>query len=558
MGIAFFAPFVAVVLTIAAAVQGSGPGRLRKRKRNGKIIKGSYIVRVHQNTTAADVKAKALDTVMMLQIFQQQLTANGTIQAAANDIVEAPIDRIWTESIQGFLIKGVPDILLPTLRQTSGVAFVEPDRLVSVSNGVKGEIMKRKYQRAQNSIRSMQEVQTTPWGVIRVGGPIDLTTVPNPKGRIFVIDTGISAKTNDLKIDKTLSVNFVADGSGYINPKAWKDEFGHGTHVAGTIAALDNGINVVGVVPGATVVAVKVINEKGSLSDVITGVEYVRTKAKKGDVVNMSLGGTVSSFPNALNAAVESTASRGVKFAIAAANKAMDAIYFTPASSSGANIYTVSCYDENDILCSFSNYGQVVDVGGPGKDIKSLSLDGGVTILSGTSMSAPHIAGLLFANSFMKEGYVLNDKDKYPDPIYVYAGALSPPETPPSNDLQFVILPDSYSSSHTSWKLRKLSPGPPELIASRTNGTYTNPTKVYTTTVSNLAVGSYQFDLYDANGDGLNPPAYYTLSFDNGILLKTGSSFTNVDTTFFSVKPVSSSAHSTTVILTTTEDAPNQ
>jgi subtilisin family serine protease len=540
-------------------VQGSGPGRLRERKRGGTIIKGSYIVRVHQNTTAADVKAKALDIAMMMQTFQQQLTANGTIQAAANDIVEAPIDRIWTESIQGFLIKGVPDILLPTLRQTSGVAFVEPDMFFSVSNGVRGDIVNRKDQQAQHSIRSMQEVQTTPWGVIRVGGPIDLTTVPRPKGRIFVIDTGISAKTNDLKIDKTLSINFVADDSEYVNPKAWKDEYGHGTHVAGTIAALDNGINVVGVVPGATVVAVKVLNEKGqgSLSDAISGVEYVRTKAKKGDVVNMSLGWPVSSFPSALNAAVESTASLGVKFAIAAHNYAIDAINFTPASSSGANIYTVSCYDENDSLCSFSDYGQVVDVGGPGNDILSLSLDGGVTILSGTSMSAPHIAGLLFANSFMKDGHVLNDKDKYPDPIYVYAGALSPPETPPSNDLQFVIRPDSSSKIDTSWKLRRLSPGPPEIIASRSNGTYTNPQSVYTTTVSNLAVGSYQFDLYDASGNGLNPPAYYTLSFDNGILLKTGSSFTNIDTTFFSVKPVSSSAQSSTIILTTTEDAPN-
>jgi hypothetical protein len=164
MGIASSAPFVAVVLTIAAAVQGSGPGRLRERKRGGTIIKGSYIVRVHQNTTAADVKAKALEIAMMMQTFQQQLTANGTIQAAANDIVEAPIDRIWTESIQGFLIKGVPDILLPTLRQTSGVAFVEPDMFFSVSNGVRGDIVNRKDQQAQHSIRSMQEVQTTPWG----------------------------------------------------------------------------------------------------------------------------------------------------------------------------------------------------------------------------------------------------------------------------------------------------------------------------------------------------------------------------------------------------------
>jgi subtilisin family serine protease len=504
---------------------------------NSTIIEGSYIVLLDGKTSAANVKSIATATVATMQTLKQQLTANGTIQANPNDIVEAPVNRIWKKSIQGFLIKGVPDILLPTLRQTSGVASVEPDIIVSVSNGVRNDITKRKDQKAHNYVRYLQEVQTTPWGVSRVGGPINLITVPNPKGRIFVIDTGISTKTNDLNIDKTLSINFVADSNGYINPKAWKDEEGHGTHVAGTIAALDNGINVVGVVPGATVVAVKVMNEKGSLSDVISGVEYVHTKAKKGDVVNMSLGGTVSSFPSALNAAVESTASKGVKFALAAANAAMDAINYTPASSSGANIYTVSCYDEKDSLCSFSNYGQVVDVGGPGKDILSLSLDGGVTILSGTSMSAPHIAGLLFADSFVTDGYVLNDKDKYSDPIFVYAGAVSPPETPPSNDLEFVILPDKYSSRDTSWKLRKLSPGPPEIIASRTNGTYTNPKKKYTTAVSNLAVGSYRFDLYDANGDGLIPPAYYSLSFDNGILLKTGSSFTNIQTVFFTVKP---------------------
>lgn len=550
--------FVAVVLTFAACVQGRGPGKLRNKRKEGKFVKGSYIVWLDQNITAADVKAKAMDTALMINLVKDQLIANGTIQATENDVVEAPTNRIWTASIQGFLIKGVPDSLLPTLRQTSGVAYVQPDRIISVSNAVKSDFINRKNQKVQHSLRSMQEVQITPWGVKRVGGPIDLTTVPNPKGRIFVIDTGISTKTNDLKIDKTLSINFVADDNGNINPKAWKDEFGHGTHVAGIIAALDNGINVVGVVPGATVVAVKVCYLNNCQdSDLIAGLEHVYINGKKGDVVNMSLGGRMFHVPNAVNAAVESIASRGIKFAIAAANDADDAKLYYPASAFGTNIYTVSCYDASNTFCSFSNYGQVVDAGGPGLDIPSLSLDGGVTTKSGTSMSAPHIAGLLFANSFMTDGYVKGDKDKYPDPMLVYAGDLSPPKTPPSNDLLFIILPDPYSGGETSWKLRKMSPGPPEIIGSIGNGTYTNPKKVYYSSVSNLPVGSYRFDLYDSFGNGLIPPAYFILSFDNGVILKSGSSFTKVDTTFFTVRAVPSSAQSSPVIITTSKDAPN-
>jgi len=171
--------------------------------------------------------------------------------------------------------------------------------------------------------------------------------------------------TNDLIIDKTLSINFIGT-----NPTSWEDDNGHGTHVAGTIAALNNGINVVGVVPGATVVALKVLasNGVGSLADVIAAIEYVFMNGKKGDVVNMSIGGGVSATENA---AVENTASLGIKFAIAAGNEAEDATNSSPASAFGTNVYTVSCYDKSDNLCSFSNYGKVGDVGGPGLYIPS-------------------------------------------------------------------------------------------------------------------------------------------------------------------------------------------
>jgi subtilisin family serine protease len=512
------------------------------------IIEGSYIVRLNDKTSAAKVKTVATATATKMQTLKLQLIANGTLQATSNDVVNVPTDRIFTKSVNAFLINGVSEVMVSSLWQTAGVVSVEPNRVVSIGE-LRSESVHKSHVSDQQKIRQQVQTQTTPWGVQRVGGPIDLKIVPNPSGRIFVVDTGISTMTNDLIIDKTLSLNFIGT-----NPTAWEDDNGHGTHVAGTIAALNNGINVVGVVPGATVVALKVFaNGAASLDAAIAAIEYVFINGKKGDVVNISHSTGASAT---YNAAVENTASLGIKFAIGAGNEAEDATNSSSASAFGTNVYTVSCYDKSDNLCSFSNYGKVVDVGGPGLYIPSLSLNGGVTTMSGTSMAAPHIAGLLFAAYSWKTDGTVNNPHGFEEPIVVYDGVGSPPLNTPSNSLQFFLVPDSDTKVDTYWELKKMSPGPSVVVASKPLGLY-DPRYVWYSFVNNLAVGSYRFDLFDKSGNGLRPPAYYILSLKGSdVVLKSGGSFTNVDTTFFDITYAPSLGQSIEVVTEKMEPSP--
>ena len=142
---------------------------------------------------------------------------------------------------------------------------------------------------------------TTPWGISRVGGPGTAVA-----GRTaWVIDTGIDLNHPDLNVDAARSVNFVKGTTGA------EDLNGHGSHVSGTIAAKADGAGVVGVAPGATLVAVRVLDRRGSgtTSGVIKGVDYVAAHGAAGDVANMSLGGSVSTALDDAVIAAASTAS---------------------------------------------------------------------------------------------------------------------------------------------------------------------------------------------------------------------------------------------------------
>ena len=243
---------------------------------------------------------------------------------------------------------------------------------------------------------------TTPWGVTRVRGPG--TTSSNTA---WVIDSGIDLDHPDLTVNVSRSVSFVGGGPD--------DKNGHGTHVAGTIAAKANGIGVVGVSPGTTVVAVRVLgaNGSGSTSGVIKGVDYVKANGGSGDVANMSLGG---GYSKALNDAVIA-ASANVKFTIAAGNSGADAKNYSPASANGPNIYTVSASDQSNRLASFSNYGADVDWAEPGVGIQSTYKGGGYATMSGTSMAAPHLAGILVQGGVSPCGTISGDKDSNADQI---------------------------------------------------------------------------------------------------------------------------------------------
>lgn len=270
--------------------------------------------------------------------------------------------------------------------------------------------------------------QIVDWGVTRIGG----AGSPASGRTAWVIDSGIDLDHPDLNTTDARHMSFLERDS---NPD---DLNGHGTHVAGIIAARDNSVGSVGVAPGAPVVAVRVLDRRGSgtWSGVIAGIDYVGERAASGDVANMSLGGGASDIvDDAVKCAADgpsasfkspgyicpSTRLGGISFTIAAGNDSADADSYSPARANGKNIYTVSSFtkgvsatDDIDPWSAFSNYGPSVDFAEPGSNIYSSYKDGTYKTLSGTSMAAPHLAGILMAGSVRTDTTV--DGDPHPSP----------------------------------------------------------------------------------------------------------------------------------------------
>lgn len=314
------------------------------------------------------------------------------------DVTDGELEHVYVSAMKGFAVK-LPPGQLKKLEGDPSISRIEKDQVISLSPIV----VKVKPGTDTPSDPS----QDIPWGIARVNGGVDATGKT-----VWVIDTGVDFDHPDINVDSSRAANFTSDRDG-------DDLNGHGTHVAGTIAALDNEIGVVGVAAGATVVPVKVLNRRGSgtTSGVIAGIDYVAANAATGDVANMSLGGGVST---SLDEAVIAAAASGVKFALAAGNESDDANNHSPARANHPNIFTVSAMDSNDVFAYFSNYGNPpIEYCEPGVSIYSTYKGGGYATLSGTSMASPHMAGLLLLGAVHTDGYVSGDPDGDADPIGV-------------------------------------------------------------------------------------------------------------------------------------------
>ena len=267
--------------------------------------------------------------------------------------------------------------------------------------------------------------QSYPTGINRVGARSSAAAkIDGVDERIdadvAIVDTGIT-KVADLNV-----------AGGYncstSNRSLWRDAHGHGTHVAGTVGAIDNGSGVVGVAPGVRVWAVKILNDNGEglLSWYVCGLDWIAAQRDPTDPslprfesVNMSVAksgrddhacGTVNK--DVLHKSICRLVDSGVTVVAAAANDSANASTRIPASYDevitvsaladtdgkpgglgGNRCFSWGSYDSDDTFANFSNYGADVDLIAPGKCIWSTLRNGSYGYMSGTSMAAPHVAG---------------------------------------------------------------------------------------------------------------------------------------------------------------------
>jgi subtilisin family serine protease len=319
---------------------------------------------------------------------QYIVTLRGDVRAAdvASDVAQRYgliVGHVYTHALNGFsatLISGD----LQALQRDPRVLHIVEDRYMSV------------------------HAQNIPTGILRVNGDLSSTVSGNRSGTVnvdvAVIDTGIDLKHKDL--NAVAGVNCSTGSSS-------KDGNGHGTHVAGTIGALDNKKGVVGIAPGARVWAVRVLDNQGNgtTSSVICGVDWVTAHANTIEVANMSLGGLGpegSCNDGSLREAICNSVDAGVVYVVSAGNAASNASNYVPATY--PEVITVSALadfngepgggagatcrpDVDDTFANFSNFGSDIDIIAPGVCINSTWKGGGYNVISGTSMASPHVAG---------------------------------------------------------------------------------------------------------------------------------------------------------------------
>ena len=314
-------------------------------------------------------------------------------------------DKTFRHAVRGYTARLAAD-QLATLRSDPDVQAVVPDEVISMAG------------------------ESIPTGVRRIGGRESLIADINGDGSgvdadVAIVDTGIGGKDSRRHEDLNIAGGINCATS---NPEAWGDANGHGTHVAGTVGALDNGIGVVGVAPGVRLWSVRILDSAGNglISWYVCGLDWITAQRDPLDptrplfeAVNMSVAkrgtddracGMVNN--DLIHQAICRLVASGVTVVAAAGNNGFNAANLKPASynevitvsaladtdgkaggAGGSLCYSWGTYDRDDTFADFSNYGGDVDLIAPGKCIWSTLPGNRYGYISGTSMAAPHVAG---------------------------------------------------------------------------------------------------------------------------------------------------------------------
>jgi subtilisin len=346
---------------------------------SGPVVAGSYIVVLADHAAPSDVAL-------------EHARRHG-----------AEVTRVYRSALQGYAGR-MTARAAEAIARDPRVLSVEPERLQSIQQ------------------------QTLPTGIDRIEVDQNPTVTTNGSGErqvalpVAIIDTGI-AEHPDLNVVGRMDCTVVSGGSifnrKYSCVSGGSDSNGHGTHVAGTVAARDDGVGVVGVAPGAPLYAVKVCPTSSCPSGaIIAGIDWVAGKkqdANAGAVggidfaaANFSISTADSSNmcanpADATHQAICGLVGKGVVFAMAAGNDGREKTPYPVALSvsavadfdgMGGGAGSPTCRtDQDDTLADFSNYGSKVRLAAPGVCIHSTWNDGGYNTISGTSMATPHATG---------------------------------------------------------------------------------------------------------------------------------------------------------------------
>ncbi len=331
--------------------------------------------------------------------------ANVAAEASAARGAGVEVERTFKSAVRAFSATVSAEEAL-RLEADPQVVAVVPDEKIEASEALAG--------------------QAVPTGVSRVFGSRSAAAL------IDGIDSGVDADVAiyDTGIDPTHPDLNVAGGYNCTssNRGSWTDQYGHGTHVAGTVGARDNGDGVVGVAPGVRLWAVRILDAKGEgyFSWWICGLDWIAAQNDPAnpsrpliEAVNMSVtrwgrddGNCGKTNDDLFHQAICRVVARGITVVAAAANDSGPASYRVPAAYN--EVITVSAladtdgqagglggklcsswggYDVDDTYADFSNYGGDVDLIAPGKCILSTKRNGAYGLSSGTSMAAPHVTG---------------------------------------------------------------------------------------------------------------------------------------------------------------------